>query len=175
MPLRISPTAAAYGLFQVEFAHMTYHLARALVRFWQLKEPNNLVLKKVSRQPKFGRMLDEFKRELQQFDTLSSQSRNLVSRDLDALRRACDEMDALRQWRNARIHAHVQQSDDGMTLYDWETGKPLPITYEECEHNISRAIKVIVDLQAHTGGLIGYRRGMEESVKVLLNAMEEDD
>jgi hypothetical protein len=138
-PMRIDPTAAAYGLFQVAFADMTFHLATALLAIRRHRDPSA----EFSAIPwQFERLVEQIKEELKQFD------RSMAS-EISDIRRACARAKELAGWRSARIHARVRQVEDGLTLYDWVTGKPLSITQQDCEKNILAVGMVIAEFQAN--------------------------
>ena len=158
--MTIDPAAAAYGIFQVVFAEMTENLAGALFRFRQVKQPE-LTFKQVFRMV-FNKLLKEFEDDLKPASEPSA-----LSDSLSAVRDACAAMKSIADWRNDRIHARVRQGDGGLALYNWRTGEPLPITYEECENQITQAIKVIVILEAHVPSLVGSLN-MPDLIKQLL-------
>ena len=69
-------------------------------------------------------MLKQFRDELKQFDDSCS-----LREQLDAVRKACDQMAALARWRNSPIHARVRPVHEGVALYNWKTKKRPSIGY----------------------------------------------
>jgi len=102
--MQIDATAGAYGLFQVVFADLTEHLAAAVFRLQQAKDPS-VTFEQIFRL-EFKRVLDRFKEELKQFDGKRS-----LEEDLHWLHDAVGQMAAIAQWRHDRIHARVIWSE----------------------------------------------------------------
>jgi hypothetical protein len=144
--MRIDPTASAYGLFQVVFANVTYELARALYALRVRHDPT-FTFEKVPWQ--FSRMLKELRKELDQLEPDCHEKDSLAE-----VRRMCRIASNLAPWRDSRIHARVQQVDDGLALSDWKTGERLSITAAECEQRISTAVQVACNLPAHMSYLV---------------------
>jgi len=145
--MKLSDTAAAYGLFQVVFADLTDHLAQATYDLRAQREPG-LGFETVFRQ-RFSRALEQFRCELQQFDQRSPDSESL-----DALREAAAIIPKVEKWRNERIHARVHLTEHGYVLRDWRTGRLLEITTEQVELQINLAIKAMVLFEAHVPRLV---------------------
>lgn len=146
-----SAAVAAYGRFQVVFADVVNHLA--IVTF-DLREPAEpgLHIKSVFAQP-FKKTFGQFKDALRQFD-----GRSVVSDSLIEVREACTIISELAEWRNQRIHAHVQTSEHGFALYNWRTDKRLELDLQQIETKIDLAVKAIVTLEAHGEQLVHQLR-----------------
>ncbi len=139
-------TAAAYGLFQVVFAEMHGHLAAATFHLRRRHE-RSLQYEKVHGQP-FQQTLREFRQQLCQL----SDSNGLFP-EVEMLRKACDSIDCLAQWRNERVHARVRRTEEGLELYAQRrnnpgTGQRLEMSKEFFEELIRKAIEVTVTFQA---------------------------
>jgi len=145
--MRFSSPAAAFGIFQLVYAEMTYKLAFALFRLRRLKEPKQTFIE-VFRIP-FGQMLREFKKELRQFDGSAD-----VADELAAVRKTCCQMREIAKWRNECIHVMVRLEDDGYALYEWKTGQRLQMNLTECERRIQDAQKVIITLPDDVNHLV---------------------
>ena len=139
-------TAAAYGLFQIAFAHALECLAVATFRLRRRREPQ-LEWEPVFRQ-QVRRLLDEFRKELRQVE--NSHAHPEVHDLLDA----CDTMSKLAAWRNDRIHARVRMTPEGYALYDWRTGQRLSMSLNEMVQNMTLATGAINALEVHADSLI---------------------
>jgi hypothetical protein len=164
--MTINSTAAAYGLFQVAFADVTYHLAQALLALKRHHHPA-ATLKWPETAP--TTMLKNFRHELEQFRNAAA-----PDDDVEALQRTCREIECLARWRNVRIHARVEETADGLALCDWQTGQRLPITEAECEQNIAAAAKIIADLAGHMSPLLVQFK-VNRSIDELLFGPEESE
>ena len=139
--MKIDSIAAAFGLFQLAFAHMTCSQADALVKLRQSNNPK-LTFEDVFKMP-FNRMSSEFKNELKQFNKDSTPEDHL-GKAHDSLRR----MGEIAQWRNERIHVRVVIASDDIALFNWRTGERLAINNDECRQKTREALKVSSDLEA---------------------------
>jgi hypothetical protein len=110
---------------------------------------------------KLSQILDQFRRELQRFD-----ERSPVSESLDALQEALEIIPELAKWRNDRVHARVDLTEQGYALRNWQTGLPLEITPEQIPVNINLAIKAMVLLEGHVPHLVGQLIWDEENRKL---------
>jgi hypothetical protein len=169
--LKVDATAAAYGLVQVVFAHVTERLATAVFvlkqkracrgavvdLIWKLdflglqllprrQRDRPVTVEQIYRM-EFKRLLDAFRDELKHLD------RQAESNDLSQLRDACTELSAVSRWRNDRIHARVRPVDDRLALYD-RVGKRLSISQDECVGIAERLTKVIVTLEVHLSSVV---------------------
>ena len=146
--MRFNDTASAYGLFQVVFADAADHLAVATHRLRVRKEPG-LTEDAVFRQ-RISDTLRDFRKELDQFDNSSA-----ISDSVRDLRDASDTLSTLSLWRNDRIHARVQMTENGYALYDKRTRERLDLSREEIETNIEMLVKVIVTFKSDVQHLVG--------------------
>jgi hypothetical protein len=153
--MTFTDTAAAYGLFQVVFADVTNHLAIATFRLRECNEPG-LRFEAVYAQ-EFAKTFKQLKVALCQFDGCSG-----ISDSLSAVRATFTIISELAKWRNDRVHARVRMSEQGYELYDWRTGKRLDISLEQVEANINRAVKVMVNLEAHVHRFVHQLKWDEE-------------
>jgi hypothetical protein len=145
--MTLDNTAAAYGLVQVVFAHVTDQLAYAVFTLKQ-KSDSSASFEKVFKCP-FGRLLSTFEDELRQFSDVSSLDMTLTD-----LRNACQELKALSRWRNERVHARVRHVAEGLALFNAETGQRLSISYVECHEIVQRLVKALVTLQTEIPRLV---------------------
>jgi hypothetical protein len=159
----LNDTAAAYGLFQVVFAELTDHLAVATFRLRKQKE-SGLVFEKVFDQ-KFSRILEQFRRELQQ-----SAGRSCVADSLSVLCEACEMISKLADWRNERIHARVLMTEQGYTLYNWRTRYPLEISQSQIEKKIELANKAMVELRGRIPDFV-HLLNWDAEFEALLNTL----
>lgn len=135
--MRIDPTAAAYGLAQLAFTDLTYRIATALLALRRHRQPD-ADLNVVPWQ--FDRMVKDLLCELRQFD-------DSMEPHLTHLRNACTRAREVARWRNARIHARVKEMNDGLAVFDWNTGERLSIGQEECEEKIRAIAAIIAEFQ----------------------------
>jgi hypothetical protein len=140
-------TAAAYGLLQVVFAHVTDQLAYSLFTLIQRRDAT-VSFEKIFR-CEFGRMLSAFKAELRQFKDAP-----LLHVELIELRNTCQELKSLSKWRNERIHARVQVVGDGLALYSGKTRERLSMNYAECANIRQRLVRALVILQTNVPRLV---------------------
>jgi len=151
-------TAAAYGLFQVVFAEMHEYLAAATYHLRRRNE-QSLQYEKVHRQG-FEKTLKQFRKQLCQLSDSGG-----VAEGIEALKKACDSMACLAQWRNERVHARVLRTEEGLELYAPLRDNPgkaqrLEMSKGFFEERIREAIKVTVTFQA--AHLISQIRMKEE-------------
>ncbi len=140
--------AAAYGVFQVVFGEVVDLLSVSTFQF-RYREDSQLKFEDVFKQ-NLSTNLKTLRRMLHRFD-----DRSAVEDHLQFVRHACDSAEELAKWRNERIHARVQWSERGYSLFSWRTRQPLEMTADHIRKQIGSAIKVTVLLKAHVPHLVG--------------------
>jgi hypothetical protein len=145
--VKLDDTAAAYGLVQVVFAHVTDQLAYTVFELKRRKDSSVSFGEIFARN--FGRLLSEFKDELRQFSDVPS-----VDMTLTDLGNACQELKSLSKWRNERIHARVRHLAEGLALFNGKTGERVSISYAECDEILQRLVKALVTLQTEIPRLV---------------------
>jgi seryl-tRNA(Sec) selenium transferase len=95
------------------------------------------------------------------------------SEELSALRRIASEADALRKWRNQRIHARVEFIEGTSVLLD-DTGRQLPITYDECERQIQVTIRLAVELQTYAVSLVKQAESDARLLEIIQRDLREN-
>ena len=170
--MKIDPTASAYGLFQVLFADVADHIAGAIFEL-QKRQGKSVTLQEISHRG-FKGLLREFRQELRNFKANGD-----LATELKALCAVCRRANALRIWRNARIHARVRRVDDGLALFD-ENGMRLSISLVECEKMIDEALWIITNIDEHLQPLIddlkfqAPRKEFSAVIASVVEAHEED-
>jgi hypothetical protein len=164
----VTDTAAAYGLFQLVFADVTKYLAIATFRLRQRHEPQ-LTFEDVFRQ-RVSETRKQLWRELSRFD-----DRPTVSAELTEMREACEAISKIESWRNSRVHALVEWTDEGYALYDWHTHRRLEVTLEQIEEQIELANRAGMSLRIHTPAFESQLNWDEELDKLLSPLMAKQD
>lgn len=93
----------------------------------------------------------DLKKELKEFERQSLH--DVVVREI---RNACAKAATLAAWRNPRIHARVQISDNGIRIYDQKTRKPLAVNRDECIKKIEQALSIRSNLDYSAGELLKH-------------------
>lgn len=143
----LNETAAAYGLFQCAFAMLEDDLNDTLAVLLPFldkpgEKPNRLT---------FGRCRKLLCKAL---DHLKAKHNLSDVRAMQSVEAAVFEADAIGAWRNPRLHARVRLTEQGVMLFDRDTGDALEINRDECLRMISKAIRISVELEAHALHLI---------------------
>ncbi len=126
--MKLSETAAAYGLFQLVYADAIDHLAFALFRFRQRNEPD-LTFEIILRE-RHSDILKRLKNELGKFEGEPA--------GLAAVNEARETIFELKAWRDVRIHARVRLTEQGYELYDRKSdGGRLEMTLGQIEQKSS--------------------------------------
>jgi len=170
--MTVNDTVAWYGIFQVVFADVVEHLAKAMYDLRKEKEQDltfNTVFEDAF---KFKKLMCQFRDELRRFDKVSAQA----SDSLHIVRAACQTMSEVANWRNERIHCRVKiRRDGGIVLYDSRTGYPLKVNSAQITKYIHRVQRAMVDLEAEIPNLIRELKRSEDFEKLHAKLAESPD
>jgi hypothetical protein len=150
----LTDTAAAYGIFQLVFGHLsddlavyTYHLRKRTEPWLEFEAVLD---------DSFGETLDQFKKQLKQFDEHTAEAECLSE-----IRATCDVISKVKDWRNRHIHARHRLTPDGYFLAR-RNGERLEMSYGDIEQQIQLAFKAIAELEAYVPKLIQKPKFIEE-------------
>jgi hypothetical protein len=145
--VKFDDNAAAFGLFQLTFAHLEQQFAAAVFFIRKINDPD-VKFEEIFKL-RFSDLRNALKRELKQFEGQSSHNM-----ELHDLRKVCVDAEDLTKWRNPRAHPRVQIDKNGIAIYDWRTLQRLTINRDECAGMIEKAIAITVDLDFNVARLI---------------------
>jgi hypothetical protein len=145
--VNLDQNAAAFGLFQLTFAHLEQQFATAVFFIRRIKEPD-VKFEEIFKL-RFSDLRDALKKELNQFEGQSSHDI-----ELHDLRKVCVDAEDLSKWRNPRAHPRVQIDENGIAIYDWRTLQRLTIDRDECVGKIEKAIAITVNLDFNVARLV---------------------
>jgi hypothetical protein len=158
--VKLDDNAAAFGLFQLTYADVEQQFAGAVFFIRRIKEPD-LKFEDVFKLS-FSELRKSLKKELKQFEGQSSHEM-----ELHDLRSACAKAEALAKWRNPRAHPRVRVDENGITIYDWRTLKPLTIDRDECVEKIEEAAAITASVAFNVGQILRDLESQKEIDKKL--------
>jgi hypothetical protein len=158
--VKLDDNAAAFGLFQLTYADVEQQFATAVFFIRRIKEPG-LKFEDVFKLP-LSELRKSLKNELKQFEGQSSHEM-----ELHDLRNACTKAEALANWRNPRAHPRVRVDENGITIYDWRTLKPLTINRDECIEKIEEAAGITASVAFNVGQILRELESQAEIDKKL--------
>jgi hypothetical protein len=148
MPTDDNESKAVYGLFQIAFAGLDTQLTQTLVLLMRPGEPN--LARSIVQTLSFRTKLTVLRRAMRAFEETARLENDMA--DLKATLKSCE---AISEWRNERIHAHVRFTDSEMQLLDRE-GRLLDLDPPESKRQIARIAVAMVQLHKHARTMLTH-------------------
>lgn len=173
--MHLNKEAAAFGLFHLQYSALHETMVNAVLQLAKAAGDQKQQDKKRVRRSKFGASLCYLKKKVEKARASMSSVGNKGGQlppELTNSQGALEKIEAVQEWRNARIHARVV-FDPNARLVD-DAGQPLVIQFRECVEQIKKAQEAMACLETdfrHIANVLRANRakpGMDKKMQAWL-------